>query len=46
MKHGTQSQCSGTIQSDGVEREVGEGFKMGRVGWWAERTYAPVADSC
>ena len=46
MKHGTQSQCSGTIQSDGVEREVGEGFRMGGVGLGVECTYAPVADLC
>jgi len=28
MKQGTQSQCSGTTQRDGVERKVGEGFRM------------------
>ena len=29
MKQGTQSECSGTTQSDGLGREVGGGFRMG-----------------
>ena len=29
MKQGTQSQCSGTTQRDGVGREEGAGFRMG-----------------
>ena len=29
IKQGTQSQCSGTTQRDGVGREVGGGFRMG-----------------
>ena len=29
MKQGTQSQCTGTTQRDGVGREVGEGFGTG-----------------
>ena len=29
MKQGTQSQCSGTTQRDGVGRETGGGFRMG-----------------
>ena len=29
MKQGTQSQCSETIQRDGIGREVGKGFRMG-----------------
>ena len=37
MKQGTQSQCFGTTQRDGVEREEGEGFRMGN-------TCIPVAD--
>ena len=28
MKQGTQSQCSGTTQRDGVGRDVGGGFRM------------------
>ena len=28
MKQSTQSQCSGTTQTDGVGREVGGGFRM------------------
>ena len=28
IKQGTQSQCSGTTQSDGVGREVGGGFRV------------------
>ena len=39
MKQGTQSQCSGTTQRDGVERVVGGGFRMGD-------TCTPMADSC
>ena len=39
MKQGTQSQCSGTTQRDGREREVGGGL-----GW--RDTCTPVADSC
>ena len=39
MNQGTQSQCSGTTQRDGVGREVGGGS-----GWGD--TCAPVADSC
>ena len=29
MKQGTRSWCSGTTQRDGVEKEVGGGFRMG-----------------
>jgi len=29
MKQGTQSQCSGTTQRDGIGREVGGRFRMG-----------------
>jgi len=29
MKQGTQSQCTGTIQRDGMERKLGEGFGTG-----------------
>ena len=29
MKQGTQSQCPGTTQRDGVGRDVGRGFRMG-----------------
>ena len=39
MKQGTQSQCTGTTQRDGWEREVGGGFGIGD-------TCVPVADSC
>ena len=30
MKQGTQSQCTGTTQRDGMGREVGERFGPGR----------------
>ena len=39
MKQGTQSQCSGTTQRDGVGREVGWKFSMGD-------TCISMADSC
>ena len=39
MMQGTQSQCSGTTQTSGVRKEVGEGFKMGG------SICIPVADS-
>ena len=39
MRQGTQSQCTGTIQRDGMGREVGEGFGMGD-------TCIPMANSC
>jgi len=38
-KQGTQSQCTGTTQRDGMGREMGGGFKM-------VDTCTPVADSC
>ena len=41
MKQGIQSQCSVTAWRDGVGREVGGGFKMGR-----GDTGIPVANSC
>jgi len=40
MKQGTQSQCTGTTQRDGMGREVGGGFR--RMG----DTCTPMADSC
>ena len=39
MKQGTQSQCTGTTQRDGMERELGGRFGMGD-------TCTPVADPC
>ena len=39
MKHGTQSQCTGTTQRDGMGREVGGGSQ------WRD-TCIPEADSC
>ena len=39
MKQGTQSQCPGTTQSDGMEKEMGKSFGMGDTG-------TPMADSC
>ena len=38
MKQGTQSRCSGTTQRDGVEKEVGGGFRK-------RDTCIPEADS-
>ena len=38
MKQGTQSQCTGTTQRDGMGREVGRGFGMGDI-------CTPMADS-
>ena len=38
-KQGTQSQCTGTTQRDGIGREVGGMFRMGD-------TCTPMADSC
>ena len=38
-EQGTQSQCTGTTQRDGMGRGVGGGFRMGD-------TCTPVADSC
>ena len=40
MKQGTQSLCSGTTQRDGVEREMGGGFRIGG------RMCTSMADSC
>ena len=34
MKQGTQSQCTGTTQRDGMGREVGGGFGMYIHGWF------------
>ena len=39
MKQGTQSQCTGTTQRDGMGRGLGGGFMMGD-------TCTPMADSC
>ena len=39
QEQGTQSRCAGTTQRDGMEREVGGGFRTGDTG-------TPVADSC
>ena len=39
MKQGTQSQCTGTTQREGMGREVGVGFRMGDTG-------TTMADSC
>ena len=39
MKQGTQSQCTGMTQRDGMRREVGEGFGM-------RDTCSPMADLC
>jgi len=38
MGQGAQGWCTGLTQSDGMGREVGEGFKMGN-------TCKPMADS-
>jgi len=39
MRQGAQGWCTGMTQRDGMEREVGGGFRMGN-------TCTPVADSC
>jgi len=39
MKQGTQSQCPGTTQRDGMGKETGKGFGMGD-------TCTSMADSC
>ena len=39
MKVGAQGWCTGMTLRDGVEREVGEGFRMGN-------TCTPMDDSC
>ena len=39
MKLGAQGWCTGMTLRDGVEREVGGGFRMGN-------TCTPMADSC
>ena len=39
VKQGTQSQCTGMTQRDGMGREVGRGFRIGD-------TCIPMADSC
>jgi len=39
MRQGAQGWCPGMTQRDGMEREVGGGFKMGNI-------CTPMADSC
>ena len=39
MRQGAEGWCTGMTQRDGIEREVGGGFRMGS-------TYKPMADSC
>ena len=39
MRQGAQDWCTGMTLRDGMEREVGGGFRMGN-------TSTPMADSC
>ena len=39
MRQGAQGWCTGMTPRDGMEREVGGGFRMGNTG-------TPMADSC
>ena len=39
MRQGAQGWCTGTTPGDGMEKEVGGGFRMGD-------TCIPMADSC
>ena len=39
MRQGAQCRCTGRTLRDGMQREVGGGFRMGN-------TYTPMADSC